>query len=385
MIKTDFDVAIIGGGPAGSTAASFLAMAGFSVCLFEKQRFPRETLCGEFLSHEVIKIISELGLKEKFNSLSPKPINKLKLFNNTESFIQSPLGFNGYGLKRSLLDELLLNRAAHLKVNIFQPVEVKLIKKHGENFEILYSDGEEKSIFSKQVVGAYGKQNSLDKLLKRNFAGMKTKLNGIKFHADLEHLPKFKNDEIQIYITNGIYCGINKVSGGEAAVCFLADWNEKKLSAIEFLKKLSEENIFFEDIIGTEFWKNAEEKAFYGKANIFFGNKNLVEESIFMIGDSARVIAPLAGDGIGMAMEGGKLIANIFAIQKEKNLSSEAAEKMYIEEWEKLFKRRIKVAKIIQTIFLKSLFNKFIFKTAGIFPGTVKHIVKYTRGQNETT
>ena len=41
-MTADFDIGIIGGGPAGSTAASYLAQAGLSVALFEGEIFPRE-------------------------------------------------------------------------------------------------------------------------------------------------------------------------------------------------------------------------------------------------------------------------------------------------------------------------------------------------------
>ncbi len=46
------DVAIIGGGLAGSALAVHLAKAGRRVAVFERDRFPRDKLCGEFLSPE---------------------------------------------------------------------------------------------------------------------------------------------------------------------------------------------------------------------------------------------------------------------------------------------------------------------------------------------
>lgn len=385
MRKPDFDIAIIGGGPAGSTTASFLAKSGFSVCLFEKKDFPRETLCGEFLSHEVIKIIYELGLKDVFFSHSPNPINRLKLFNNSDDLLHSQLGFSGYGLKRSVLDKLLLDNARELGAAIIQPAEVKKIIRKENSYEIHFSAEGGRSVSSKKVIAAYGKQNPLDKNLHRNFAGVKSRLNGIKFHVNLDNLPKFEEEEIQIYLTGGIYCGINKVSDKEAAVCFLADWNDKKFSAIEFLKKLSSENIFFNNIINKEFWDRADEARLYGKANIYFGEKELIENGIFMIGDAARVIAPLAGDGIGMAMESGKLIAEIFSIQNKKNLSPELIEKMYIDEWRKLFLNRVKTAKFIQNVLLNSFYSQIVFKLMKFYPEGIKKLVKYTRGHNEKT
>jgi hypothetical protein len=59
-----YDVAIIGGGPAGSTAAALLARAGRRVILFEREKFPRFHI-GESLLPFSIKAFTQLGLHEK--------------------------------------------------------------------------------------------------------------------------------------------------------------------------------------------------------------------------------------------------------------------------------------------------------------------------------
>ena len=62
-----YDVAIIGGGPAGSTAAALLARAGRRVVLFEREKFPRFHI-GESLLPFSMKAFTRLGLHEKFLS-----------------------------------------------------------------------------------------------------------------------------------------------------------------------------------------------------------------------------------------------------------------------------------------------------------------------------
>ena len=62
-----YDVAIIGGGPAGSTAAALLARAGRRVVLFEREKFPRFHI-GESLLPFSMKAFTRLGLQEKFLS-----------------------------------------------------------------------------------------------------------------------------------------------------------------------------------------------------------------------------------------------------------------------------------------------------------------------------
>src|SRR5438034_6916845 len=65
MGSTMYDVAIIGGGPAGSTAAALLAQAGRRVIIFEREKFPRFHI-GESLLPFSMKAFTRLGLHEKF-------------------------------------------------------------------------------------------------------------------------------------------------------------------------------------------------------------------------------------------------------------------------------------------------------------------------------
>src|SRR5690242_18814477 len=67
MSSTLYDVAIIGGGPAGSTAAALLARAGRRVVLFEREKFPRFHI-GESLLPFSMKAFTRLGLHEKFST-----------------------------------------------------------------------------------------------------------------------------------------------------------------------------------------------------------------------------------------------------------------------------------------------------------------------------
>src|SRR5437016_7809113 len=57
-----FDVVVVGGGPAGASAAYWLAEAGHNVVVVEKKRFPREKTCGDGLTPRAVRQLNEMGL-----------------------------------------------------------------------------------------------------------------------------------------------------------------------------------------------------------------------------------------------------------------------------------------------------------------------------------
>jgi len=61
-----YDVVVVGGGPAGSSAACTVAKSGLSVLLIDKSEFPRDKCCGDGLTTMALRLSEELGL-EIFN------------------------------------------------------------------------------------------------------------------------------------------------------------------------------------------------------------------------------------------------------------------------------------------------------------------------------
>ena len=72
-----YDVIIVGGGPAGSTAALYAEKQGLSSVVIDKAVFPRDKVCGDALSGKTVRILRELDLIDGIEKLDGSEINRI--------------------------------------------------------------------------------------------------------------------------------------------------------------------------------------------------------------------------------------------------------------------------------------------------------------------
>ncbi len=76
-MSNDYDLIIIGGGPAGSSAALFANKMGLKTILIDKTVFPRDKICGDALSGKSVKYMAELDILEDVKKLRGSTINRI--------------------------------------------------------------------------------------------------------------------------------------------------------------------------------------------------------------------------------------------------------------------------------------------------------------------
>ncbi|HLF02842.1 MAG TPA: geranylgeranyl reductase family protein [Anaerolineales bacterium] len=124
MSERNYDIAIIGAGPAGSAAAYFLAKGGLKVALLDKTDFPRDKTCGDGLTPRAVKILDELGALDKVAAHAYRCKSITLRQSDAVTYQLSLAGLAGLPnyvlvLPRYSLDDLLLRHAidsgAHFK------------------------------------------------------------------------------------------------------------------------------------------------------------------------------------------------------------------------------------------------------------------------------
>jgi flavin-dependent dehydrogenase len=98
-----------------------------------------------------------------------------------------------------------------------------------------------------------------------------------------------------------------------------------------------------------------------------------------MVGDAARVIAPLAGDGIGMALQGAQLLGRLLERERQTARGHEALERSYRSGWDDLFKSRVRTAHFLQQILFSPQMRRMVSSLLTWAPSLLGMAVRMTR------
>jgi menaquinone-9 beta-reductase len=159
------DAIIIGGGPAGASAAILLAQAGWSVAVVEKKPFPRRKVCGEFISATSWPLLTELGVGQELLACAGPEIRQVGFYagDTLLAAAMPDAGGRARGWGRALgrehLDTILLARAARAGAEVLQPAAVTHIENRngGHDCTVLRKEtGESRKLRARVIIAAHG-------------------------------------------------------------------------------------------------------------------------------------------------------------------------------------------------------------------------------------
>jgi 2-polyprenyl-6-methoxyphenol hydroxylase-like FAD-dependent oxidoreductase len=285
-------------------------------------------------------------------------------------------------MKRGRFDLMLLEAAIAHGVTLLQPAEVEAIMPERGSWTVHCRTATQLlELHTRWTVGAYGRSSRLDRVLGREFAGKHTGLNGIKCHLPATSLSLFTPDEIFLCAGQGLYCGINHVGMDEATLCFLEQRTTGDDPPHARIRHLTEINPGFARIVTADALHVLDNARILGSGNIFFGHRRVVEQGVFMVGDAAGVVAPLAGDGIGMALQGAVLLGRILTDERTARSTPGAAGQRYQREWDRLFRTRMRVALWLQRMLLSANGQRTASTLLRSFPSLLDVAVRWTRDE----
>jgi len=371
-ITTTFDVIIVGGGLAGLTSAIHLSTRKKRVLLIEKNEYPKHKVCGEYISNEVLPYLNSLGINP-INE-GAKQITKVHISTTKSNLIKGELPLGGFGMSRYFLDNLLVKKAHLNGVQILKDTVDSIYFKK-DSFTITTKSS---GVFqSKITIGAFGKRSSLDQKMKRKFIQKKSPYLAVKIHVK----GVFPENLVALHNFKGGYCGVSKVEDNAINVCYITEYRsfKKHKNITDF-----QEQVVFKNKHLRKIFK--ETSPVFEKpltiSQVSFQTKNPVEDHIIMCGDTAGMIHPLCGNGMGMAISSAQLASiRILQFLNGEIKTREGLEKQYLRDWNKEFKIRLKTGHFIAWLFRNQTISQIAYSILKRIPSLLPKMIKFTHGK----
>ncbi|MET0285544.1 MAG: NAD(P)/FAD-dependent oxidoreductase [Polyangiales bacterium] len=335
--NVDFDVGIIGGGPAGAALASYLAKEGISTVVFERELFPRPHV-GESLVPSSTRVFKELGFLEtmeeakfphKFGAVwTAADSNKLYSHDwkglSASSYADVAFAERAqpgvdrdytYHVDRGKFDLLLLQHAQKLGATVYEGVSVRHADFSNPDFvKVQFQLGKsEHDVKVKLIVDASGRRTILGKQLDWRIRdkvfdqyAIHTWFDGY----DRTIAAKYENRTEYIYIhflpiTNSWIWQIPITD----TITSVGVVTQKK----HFAKTKESREAFFWEAISTrpELYEglraSQQVRPFTDEGDYSYAMKQITGDRVVLIGDAARFVDPIFSTGVSIALNGARL------------------------------------------------------------------------------
>jgi menaquinone-9 beta-reductase len=327
-VKCDF--AVVGAGPAGATLAALLAKKGHDVVLIDRDSFPRDKVCGEFLSYDAFPLLEAIGLSELADSVASPAIERCVVHGRKRRFdFEFPRPARG--LSRYTLDHALVRAAGGHGARLMLDTTVTGFERIGDTFRVRSA---ETTVVARRIIATWGRWGRLDRSLERSFVSDRTHRHfGFKRHYTMSR----NASAIELHSFDRGYLGVADVDGGKTNISGLV--HDSRLTNLKggwssFTETLGHESSSLRALF--EAARPAGE--FLTSEPVIFQRKSAEEHEAVFAGDAAAMIDPLTGNGMALAMQSALLLA----VHAPRLLRDDDASARYANEYEALFAKRIR-------------------------------------------
>ena len=356
-----FDVAIVGGGPGGSACAAFCAAVGLRTLLLEREKFPREKVCGDCLNPSCWPVLRRLGIAESIGQLPRGTLDAVEFIavGGQKVIVDLPSGGEReIAIKRSLFDHLLMTRARELGAFVHQESTVTALagptmpyvnhvydRQSNEYWNLKTGKGE--SFSTHLLIAADGRNSTVARLC--NLLP-RPERERIALQADIPLPKNFGNRVVLQFLRHG-YSGQAPVDSNQLNLCLVS-----KPSQMPALRRWAEEQF---GLSQNQPWRTITPLT---RAAIPPAHENLL-----LIGDAARVVEPFTGEGIYYALRSGELAANAI-VKISRGEARRSVEREYRSGHAQMYRGRLWINRLARAAVLTPKIASAFLRIAQIQP-----------------
>jgi geranylgeranyl reductase family protein len=297
-----YDVAIVGGGPAGATCATFCASNGLRTIVIEREKFPREKVCGDCINPLCWPVLRRLGIDRRMRDAQHGALDCVEFINpgGERLQVELPKGDSAeIAIKRSLFDFILLENARERGAEVRDDTVVRKIER-GRNEEAWQLTAEDEKILARCVVAADGRNSTVARGLGLLRQAQRERI-ALQAHVPL---PAGFGNRVVLQLLPGGYSGQAPVNERELNLCLVG-----RAATLPQLRRWAR-----------EYFCLTPEPQWRTITPLTRRAISPVHENLFLIGDAARVVEPFTGEGIAYALHSGEIAAEmIHRLQRGAN------------------------------------------------------------------
>ena len=373
-VNFDFDVIIVGAGPSGSTAALYAEKRGLKTLLLDKQKFPRDKICGDALSGKSVGILRDLELLDEVEKLPGAYVQSVtfsspahEMFNidlKQTSLKNVPKGFV---IRREIFDDFMFSKAKRAADTVIENFTVTDILT--ENGTVIGVRGKNHSndIFEdykgKIVIGADGYNSIVARKVGLYEHDPKHWVVALRcYYKDVKGL----TDQIELHYVDEVVPGYfwifplekNYANIGIGMLHHYIKQNNVDLKAAldkainsPFFKDRFEDATPMEKPVGWNLPVGSKKRKNYGNG-------------FMLLGDAAGLIDPFTGEGIGNAMYSARIAIETAKEAIDKNDVSEKMLSNYFDRLWNVIGNELKVSHKLQKIGKYRFLLNFVIRKA---------------------
>lgn len=353
----DYDVIIVGAGPAGSTTARLLAQNGKDVLVVDKRKdIGSPVRCGEGLGQ---REVFAQGLDLPKEVISTEIYGAKVVGPNGKAIVWKSKDTNGWVLERKMFDKWLAELAVHKGAEVHAYTRaVDLVKKDGKinGLKIEKYGKEPYDVTAPLIISAEGMEAHIARK-----AGFKTVHNLYDVDTCYEYeMQEYEHENlIELYFGNEIaprgYVWIfpkknKKANVGIGIGANIAKWEKqsgvKGANPKELLDRFIEKNDALKDASTLV--------DFGGVISVGAPLDRFVDDNFMVVGTAAKQVDPIHGGGIALALEAGVMAAKVANEAIEKNDFSKQKLYEYEKVWRagpgKKVEKRLLLRKVLENI-----------------------------------